>query len=99
MIDRHEFNVVIEGHTRAGLELPTEDYTPWELSSDRANAARRALVHYAVEGELIERVSGFADTRALPGYAPEDESNQRVSFSLSVGTKVRRGEPPVSYSQ
>ncbi len=99
VIDRHKFNVVIEGHTKAGLEFPDETYTPWELSSDRANAARRALVHYAVEGKLIERVSGFAATRALPDVPPEDESNQRVSFSLTVGTRARRGESPVSYSE
>ena len=99
VIDRHKFTVVIEGHTRQGLELPDENYTSWELSSDRANAARRGLVHYAVEGSLIERVSGFADTRALPDLPPEDESNHRVSFSLSVGSRMPRSEPPVSYSQ
>ncbi len=99
VIDRHEFNVVIEGHTKTGLEMPVEDYSAWELSSDRANAARRGLVHYAVEGRLIERVSGYADTRGLPDIAPDDESNQRVSFSLTVSTRVPRKEAPVSYSQ
>ena len=96
-IERHGFSVVIEGHTRRGIELPVVDYTKWELSADRANAARRALVHYAVDGEMIARVSGFADTQPLPGYEPEHDSNQRVSFSLAVGKRVPRGEDSLSY--
>ncbi len=100
MIDRHRFKVVIEGHTKSGLELDQgENYTPWELSSDRANAARRSLVHYAVDAALIERVSGYADTRALPDVPPTDESNQRVSFSLTVGQHIPRREAPPSYSE
>ncbi|MCC5021319.1 MAG: hypothetical protein J6386_00215 [Candidatus Synoicihabitans palmerolidicus] len=59
VIDQHRFTVVIEGHTKSGLEFPGPAYTPWELSSDRANAARRSLVYYAVDDELIERVSGL----------------------------------------
>jgi chemotaxis protein MotB len=99
VIDRHRFNVVIEGHTKEGVRFDMADYTSWELSSDRANAARRALVHYAVDSALIERVSGFAATRALPGVDPSDESNQRVAFSLSVGTRVPRPEVPITFTE
>lgn len=99
MIDRHRFSVVIEGHTRSGLEMDVPEYTPWELSSDRANAARRGLVHYAVDEALIERVSGYAATRPLPGKAGEDESNQRVAFSLSVGNRHPSREQSISYSE
>src|SRR6478736_5424592 len=56
LIDRHHFHVTIDGHTREGLVLPKPEYSAWELSSDRANAARRKLVYYAVEPQLIERV-------------------------------------------
>lgn len=84
MIDRHHFRVTIDGHTRADLDLIDPDYTDWELSADRANAARRSLVHYAVEAELIERVTGYADTRPLPGEAPDAEANQRVTISLAL---------------
>jgi chemotaxis protein MotB len=45
LIDRNGFNVVIEGHTRRGLDLGRDDYNGWDLSADRANAARRALTH------------------------------------------------------
>jgi chemotaxis protein MotB len=87
LIDRHRFHVVIEGHTRKGLVLSNPDYGPWELSSDRANAARRALTHYAVSPNLIERVTGFADTRTVPFQSPDSESNQRVTLSLSLGVR------------
>ena len=87
LIDRHEFHVVIEGHTRKGLVLPDPDYGVWELSSDRANAARRALTHYAVSPGLIERVTGFADTRPVPFQSGDAESNQRVTLSLSLGVR------------
>lgn len=84
LIDRHQFRVVVEGHTRKGLVLPKEDYTAWELSSDRANASRRALTFYAVDNALIERVTGFADTRPIPFQPAESESNQRVTLSLTM---------------
>ncbi len=88
MIDRHGFHVVVEGHTRAGLVFDNPDYTAWELSADRANAARRALVRYAVPENLVERVTGYADTRPVPMLDPSAEGNQRVTLSLRLG----RGE-------
>jgi len=96
MIDRQKFRVVIEGHTRQGLVLPKEDYTAWELSSDRANASRRALTFYAVDGRQIERVTGFADTRPMPFQPAESESNQRVTLSLTTGrrTQEKTAQPP-----
>jgi chemotaxis protein MotB len=90
MVERHSFSVVIDGHTRSGLVLDEADYGAWELSADRANAARRALVRYAVEESLIERVTGYADTRPLPILDPASESNQRVTLSLRVGRPAGR---------
>ncbi len=87
LIDRHRFRVVIDGHTASGTKFPQENYTAWELSSDRANASRRALTHYAVDPKLIDRVTGYADTRPIPGLPRESESNQRVTLSLSMGAR------------
>ena len=88
-IDRHHFRVTIDGHTKSKLSLVRPDYTSWELSADRANAARRSLVHYAVDGDLIERVTGYADTKPLAGERPESESNQRVTLNLTLTAKAR----------
>ncbi len=92
MIDRQKFRVVIEGHTRQGLVLPKPDYTAWELSADRANAARRALTLYAVDPTRVERVTGYADTRPVPFQKPESEANQRITISLTVGTRMQQKE-------
>jgi chemotaxis protein MotB len=96
MIDRHRFHVVIDGHTRQGLEMPRPDYSPWELSADRANATRRALTHYAVADNQIDRVTGYAATRPVPGEKPESESHQRVALSLSLGRKKAKEEEPAA---
>jgi chemotaxis protein MotB len=94
MIDRHHFRVTIEGHTKAKLPLDRPEYSAWELSADRANATRRNLVFYAVDASLIDRITGFADTRPLDKAAPESESNQRIALSLSMsGPKLKEKLP------
>jgi chemotaxis protein MotB len=87
LIDQHHFRVTIDGHTRAKQSSLRPDYSNWELSADRANAARRALVHYAVDLELIERVTGYADTRPLPDQPADAETNQRITLSLTLSSK------------
>jgi chemotaxis protein MotB len=84
LIERDRFRVIIDGHTRSNLSMSGDTYTPWELSADRANAARRSLVHYAVDPKQIERVTGYADTKPMDGEPPESESNQRITLSLSL---------------
>ncbi|MDD2765218.1 MAG: flagellar motor protein MotB [Opitutaceae bacterium] len=94
LIDRHQFRVTIDGHTRSGIPFTQAGYGAWELSSDRANAARRALTYYAVSPALIERVTGYADTRPLTLLASDAESNQRVTLSLGAGRA--RPTPPTT---
>ena len=89
MIDRHRYKVTIDGHTRSNLTLTTPGYSSWELSADRANAARRQLVHYAVDVGRIERVTGYAESKPLAGQSPESEANQRVTLNLSLTNQSR----------
>jgi chemotaxis protein MotB len=89
MIDRYHFRVTIDGHTAGQMAAKREDYSSWELSADRANAARRSLVLYAVEADQIERVTGYADTRPLEGEPVTSESNQRITLSLTLTAKTR----------
>ena len=94
MIDRHGFRVTIDGHTRSpAIPAPADD-AGWELSAGRANAARRSLVYFAVEPGQIERVTGYADTKPLPGEPRESDSNQRVTLSLALSAKARSHENP-----
>lgn len=92
-IDRHQFKVTIDGHTRAAptVESPSarKDYSGWELSADRANAARRMLVHFAVEQNLIERVTGYSDTKPMADEPADSEAHQRVTLNLTLTAKNR----------
>jgi len=89
MIDRHHFHVAIDGHTKSNIVFKNETYSSWELSVDRANAARRTLVHYAVDPGLVERVTGYADSRPIKGEKSDAEVNQRVTISLTLSATAR----------
>jgi len=91
VIDRHQFNVTIDGHastSSAALEA-RKDYSLWELSSDRANVTRRMLVHYAVAPKLIERVTGYADTKPLPNEQSGAATHDRVTLNLTLTANNR----------
>jgi chemotaxis protein MotB len=76
------FDINVEGHTERGHPPVTETYGEWELSSDRANAARRKMLEHGVLQKQIKQVTGYADTMPMPKYRPEDEVNRRVSVLL-----------------
>lgn len=90
LIDRQRLRVVVEGHARHGLTGAREGYNEWDLSTDQANAARRALTYYAVEPSRFERVSGFGDSQPLKDLAPTAEKNQRIVLSLSLLDRQRK---------
>ncbi|HUA87166.1 MAG TPA: flagellar motor protein MotB [Bryobacteraceae bacterium] len=71
--------VAIEGHTDS-KPYGGSEYSNWELSTDRANAARRILVQAGFPENRISQVRGFADQRLLKKSDPMDPSNRRVSI-------------------
>jgi chemotaxis protein MotB len=81
------FRVELEGHTERGFKPVREDYGAWELTTERANTARRSLLEHGVKAAQIRKVSGFADTQPMPRYEPEYEINRRVSLMLRVADK------------
>ncbi len=89
MIERHALKVNIDGHAGPLVSSRQKDYSSWELSADRANAARRMLVHHAVDPKQIERVTGYADTRPGPDAATDPEANERVTLNLSLSSRTR----------
>jgi len=84
LVERYDFRVNIDGHTSKGPASLGANYGPWELSADRANAARRGLEFFAVDPRKMERVTGFGDTVPLPGQPASAESNRRITVSLSL---------------
>ena len=85
------FTVELAGHTERGHNLIREDYGDWELSADRANAARRKLLQQGVASAQIYKVSGLGDTQPLDSSRPGDEINRRVSVQLKVQEGSRVG--------
>jgi len=84
-VDRHTLRVRIDAHTPVRDDAPEgQIQDPWELTTMRANAARKTLVHYALDPHKIDRVTGFGDAHPLKGQAPDSPVNQRVEFSLAV---------------
>lgn len=82
---KFDMKLYIDGHTAQGA-TPGEvsKYGPWELSLDRANAARRRFVHYELKPNQILRVNAFADTRPLEGTDPKAPENQRMAVHLAL---------------
>ena len=74
-------HVVIGGHTDS-QQYPGQTYTNWELSSDRANAARRVMVSAArgLRPDQVRRVTGYADTMPVEGLDTKDPQNRRISI-------------------
>jgi chemotaxis protein MotB len=70
----------IEGHTDSKAYAPSANYGNWELSSDRANAARRLMQSNGVGASQVTQVRGFADQRLRKLDNPLDPSNRRVSL-------------------
>ncbi len=73
--------VVIEGHTDAA-RYASASYTNWELSADRANAARRILETYGLKTDRIVEVTGLADKQLRYPTEPLNPSNRRISILL-----------------
>jgi chemotaxis protein MotB len=71
--------VSIEGHTDAKPFAAGGGYGNWELSADRANAARRLMEQSGLQAGQVTQVRGFADRNLRKSAAPEDASNRRVS--------------------
>lgn len=84
----------IGGHTDSHVFAAENGYTNWELSADRANAARRALQAECVQPSQIRRIVGFADTDPL---VPEDmfsPANRRISITV-----LRQNELPTAETE
>jgi len=73
-------NLLIEGHTDAAPYSRDATYTNWELSADRANAARRLLQQDGVRSDQVTQVRGYADQLLRVKNDPFDPSNRRISI-------------------
>ncbi|QXH56136.1 flagellar motor protein MotB [Pseudomonas maumuensis] len=72
--------ISISGHTDAKPYSGTGDFGNWELSANRANAARRALVAGGYPDEQVARVVGYASSSLFDRANPFNPVNRRIDI-------------------
>jgi chemotaxis protein MotB len=75
-----DHQVDLEGHTDSRGYTATDKYSNWELSADRANAARRVMERGGLRGAQVTSVRGLADRQLRFPADPFDARNRRVSI-------------------
>ena len=80
----------VEGHTDS-VPYPDPTYTNWDLSSDRANALRRALVTSGINPRRFTGVLALADTQLKVPAEPTNPRNRRVTILLPFKTDPAEG--------
>ncbi|MGA2712155.1 MAG: flagellar motor protein MotB [Bryobacteraceae bacterium] len=74
--------VTMEGHTDSRPYAGLEGYSNWELSADRANAARRWMQENGMRHDQVTQVRGFADQSLRDPAHPDDGTNRRVTLII-----------------
>lgn len=72
--------ISVTGHTDSSGYHDDAEYTNWELSADRANAARRLLLQGGVDANRIAQAVGMADTLPFDKENPYNPRNRRISI-------------------
>ena len=96
-------DVIIEGHTDS-RPYARAGYNNWDLSTDRANSARRVIEEGGIRDQQIAGVNGYADRRLKNAAKPLDFSNRRVTILVAFASTAapratvcgpgRRTHPP-----
>lgn len=79
-------HIVVEGHTDSRPYSANGGYTNYELSSDRANSARRVLMKTGLWEKQIDEIRGYADNRLRNKENPFDITNRRISILVKYDT-------------
>lgn len=85
--------ITLTGHTDdLRYAAGDREYSNWELSSDRANAARRELVRGGMDPDKLLRVIGAAATASRPGAPAHAPANRRITILVLNPEAQRRIE-------
>lgn len=87
--------ISIEGHTDSTPYVGSKNYDNWDLSTDRANEARRLMQQEGVREDQVSQVRGFADQHLRLPLKPRDPSNRRISLIVQYQV-IDGSEKPVS---
>jgi len=91
-------NLSVEGHTDSKPYTGRREYGNWELSADRANAARRLMQRNGVRDDQVSQVRGYADQMLRKRDTPLDASNRRISVIVQ-NLETPAGQPPAKNSE
>jgi chemotaxis protein MotB len=80
----------LSGHTDATPYFSENGYSNWELSADRANASRRALVLGGMQDNKVMRVVGLGSAVSLDRQDPFNPINRRISI-IVMNKKTEEG--------
>lgn len=87
--------VSVEGHTDS-LAYKSSAYGNWELSTERALAAKKQLEGFGLNPNRLTRVAGYADTVPFIKENSEDPRNRRISIILMFPEAEKKPAPVVS---
>ncbi len=73
-------HISITGHTDVTQYSGKNGYSNWELSADRANAARRELVAGGMGEDKVSRVVGLSSSVLFDKQNPDNPINRRISI-------------------
>lgn len=79
-LQNSDHRIALSGHTDERPFHAPDGYSNWELSSDRANAARRALLRGGLDATRVTRVVGLAASVPFDRNDPLDPVNRRISI-------------------
>jgi chemotaxis protein MotB len=85
-------NVLIEGHTDAKPFTSDDSYSNWELSTDRANSARKLMQASGLRPEQVAQVRGYADRQLRHPEDPAAPSNRRISVIVQYLTPPAKAD-------
>jgi len=84
--------ISIEGHTDATPYSDSKTYGNWELSTDRANTARRLIESSGIRPDQVVQIRGYADHNLRKPLQPDDSSNRRITVIIQY--MVSPGQQP-----
>ena len=73
-------HITIEGHTDSRQYSDPDNYSNWELSSDRTNSARRVMEAAGLAAGRIDRLVGHADHLPAIPEDPLNAMNRRITI-------------------
>lgn len=94
LLDKVKNKISVTGHTDSTPYGAGATYTNWELSADRANAARRALLEGTFPNEKVATVQGMSSAAPLVVDKPDAPINRRIAIIVlkkAVGDALSNG--------